>query len=110
MTLAELLETQAASQERRFGSLPDAWPTYERIDYVKTQVLGALDELHEVLGETGWKPWKSEGYGTVNRDAYLSEISDVLVFVTNLVIAVGGTPDELEGCLRATQAKNQRRM
>lgn len=82
----------------------------EVIEYIRTQVLGATDELHEVLGETGWKPWKNEGYGDVNRDAYLLELADVLVFWTNLVVAVGGTAEEMELAIRTTQSKNNQRV
>lgn len=110
MNIGELLDSQARSQLQRFGKPLGDFTPYERIDFIRTQLLAALDELHEALHETGWKPWRTEGYAEVNRGAYLHELADVLVFIANLAVAVGATGDELHQVLTEVQAKNELRM
>lgn len=110
MTIDELVYSQALSQAERFGKEVRHFTLDERIEFIRTQVLGGLDELHEVLAETGWKPWKKNGYGNVNREKFIKELTDVLIFWTNLAIAVDATPQELSAAIRATQTKNADRV
>jgi hypothetical protein len=110
VTLEELLGSQLSSQLHRFGQHPASWSREERIEYIRTQTLGAVSELMEVLDETGWKPWKQDEYGAVDRGRYIDELSDVIIFITNLALAVGCTPDELSDAIRQTQDKNNRRI
>lgn len=65
----------------------------QRIQYIKDNVLAATDELHEVLGETGWKPWATSRH--LNDEAYMNEIVDLWHFVMNLMLATGHHPDFL---------------
>jgi NTP pyrophosphatase (non-canonical NTP hydrolase) len=56
--------------------------------HVREVVLAATDELHEVLGEVHWKPWKDKR-GIKDVNAYREEMADVLHFVIELYMAAG---------------------
>lgn len=65
-------------------------------DSVRLNCLAAVDELMEVLGEVGWKPWKTEGYNEFkDRTRYVQEIADVVLFVMNLLLAANVNGEEL---------------
>lgn len=110
MTLDELIFSQALSQARRFGREVRYFTPDERIEFIRTQTLGALDELHEALHETGWKPWKTRGYAEVNRENFIEELADVLIFWANLAVAVGATGKEMADAVKAVQNKNDLRV
>lgn len=55
---------------------------------IKDNILGLEDELHEALGEVGWKPWATARH--INKEAYLSELVDALHFLVNLYALGGG--------------------
>jgi NTP pyrophosphatase (non-canonical NTP hydrolase) len=83
------------------GDLEDVWG--RRVDpadpeavstYVREVVLCAEDELHEVLAEVHWKPWK-DSRGIKDRDKYREEMADVLHFVLDLYLAGGITGREI---------------
>jgi dUTPase len=65
----------------------------DRADYIRTMVLAATDELHEAMNEVGWKPWATSRH--VNRDAYVSELIDVLLFWFNLCLVANVSADEI---------------
>jgi hypothetical protein len=65
----------------------------ERAQFIKDMVLALEDELHEALGEVGWKPWAESRH--VNRDAYMGELIDAFHFFMNLMLVVDMTADEL---------------
>jgi len=56
--------------------------------YIREVVLCATDELHEVLAEVHWKPWK-EARGIKDRHKYREEMADVLHFILDLYLAAG---------------------
>jgi NTP pyrophosphatase (non-canonical NTP hydrolase) len=62
--------------------------------YIRDVVLCATDELHEVLGEVNWKPWKNSR-GIKNLEKYREEMADVLHFVLDLYLAAGLTGREI---------------
>ena len=74
-------------------------PTGERpwspddMDNIRTNVLALLDEIHEFMRETRWKPWTS-GPAFVNPAAH-DEIVDAFHFFMNLMIVIGMTPHDL---------------
>ena len=110
MDLEELLAAQTASQLDRYGNtLPVDWEPKAVAGYIRMSVLGAIDELMEVLNEVGWKPWRKAGANEINREAYIDELSDVIIFVANLAVAVDCSADELEKAIRKTMEKNERR-
>lgn len=56
--------------------------------YIRDVILCATDELHEVLGEVNWKPWK-DTQGIKDIAKYREEMADVLHFILDLYLAAG---------------------
>lgn len=107
--LTEIFTRQEVLQRRAYGvSLefmshsPDV-----RAEYVRTSVLAATAELHEVLNEVGWKPWATSQH--YNTDAVISECVDVFHFIINIMLASGLPPEKLaDEFFTRYVAKNQR--
>ena len=51
------------------------------------------DELHEAMGETGWKPWATSNH--LNAEAFHGELVDAFHFFMNLCLASGLTVEKL---------------
>lgn len=102
--LTDIFERQAALQRETYGQDLADLSTEEAISAIKTNVLAATDELHELLGETGWKPWATSRH--INLDSARSELVDVLHFVVNLGLVLGMTPESLHTGYLAKRAKN----
>ena len=62
--------------------------------YIREVVLCATDELHEVLAEVHWKPWKSS-HGIKDMSKYREEMADVLHFILDLYLAAGLTGQDI---------------
>jgi len=73
----------------------DQMPQEDRVAYIKEMYIALVDELHEALAETRWKPWASGEKEIVARKQYLSELVDVFHFFMNLFMVGGGDADEL---------------
>lgn len=72
---------------------PEAASPTHRMATLRTQVLATLDEVHEALNETGWKPWaKSQHF---NREAFQGELIDAWHFFMNLMMMSGMTADTM---------------
>jgi hypothetical protein len=86
--LASILGLQEYNQTHVYGdgTSPRDYDDLRKIEFIKTNVLAATDELHELLSEVGWKPWASSRH--INIEAARSEAIDVLHFVNNLFIAL----------------------
>lgn len=67
--------------------------TDDRITFIIENVLAATDELHEALGEVGWKSWASSQH--LNDDAFFGELRDCWQFLTNLMLVVEPDPEKL---------------
>lgn len=78
-----------------------------KMQYIRTQALALTDELHEALGETGWKDWTTSNH--INRDAYMGELADVFIFLMNLMLVGDITPTDLMMVTRKKIAKNHKR-
>lgn len=61
--------------------------------YITNMSMALMQEVHEALRETPWKPWKKQQ--TFNHENYLKELADALHFFVNLCLADGITPDML---------------
>ena len=57
------------------------------IDFIHWNVTALTDELHELLGEIGWKPWAKSRH--INLVAARGEWIDALHFMLNLGIVLG---------------------
>lgn len=82
-----LLIAQGELQRDTYGHDFEKMSDTERIEFIKTNVLALTDELHEALGEVGWKPWTTSRH--INEDAYLGELVDAFHFLMNLVLVLG---------------------
>ena len=65
----------------------------ERVQFIKDMTLALEDELHEFLGEVGWKPWATSRH--INEEAAKGELVDAFHFFMNLCMVVHMTPTEL---------------
>lgn len=91
--LAEMLEAQHNLQKQSFGNDPMALTDDEAVEWIRWNVLALEDELHEALGEVGWKPWATSRH--VNREAYIGELVDAFHFFMNLMLVVDCSAEEL---------------
>lgn len=85
----------------------------QRVEYVRTYVLAAVDELCEALHETQWKPWKQwdgELAGVKDPHAYKEELADVLHFLVNLCLVAEMDAGEFATRFHAKQLENRRRL
>lgn len=104
----ELLTLQK-SLEQAWGRLPDLTDAEAVSEYIRQTVLCATDELHELLHEVHWKPWK-EGHGIRDVEAYREELADVVHFVLDLYLAAGLTGDDLVNDYFSKHHENVRRL
>lgn len=91
--LTAMLYAQRDLQARAYDQDPGKMQPEELMAYVRDNVLALTDELHEALGETGWKPWATSNH--INVTSYLSELIDAWHFLMNLLIATGIEPATL---------------
>lgn len=87
--LAYMLDLQA-KVEQAWGRDVDPNDPEAVSEYIRDVVLCATDELHEVLGEVNWKPWK-DSRGIKDMDKFREEMADVLHFILDLYLAAGLT-------------------
>lgn len=90
--LAVMLEVQRMFQRRVASTtLYTTDPNYvgegKRIDEFKDMVLALQDELHEALGEIGWKPWADSRH--FNVEAVQGELIDAWCFLMSLMLLAG---------------------
>jgi hypothetical protein len=95
--MEEIFECQAYLQKLTFGHHPADQEDRELVDYIKSMVLEATDELHEILGEM--QSWKAHHRATIppslNRDQVAREARDVLQYVVNIMLACDWDPQKL---------------
>lgn len=91
--LQDLFERQKKLQEF-FENHIDIFDEQQRQQYTKDNVLGLLDETHEILRETNWKHWKKTKK-SINRDSLKTELADAMHFFINLCLAWNVTAEEL---------------
>jgi len=105
--LSHMLELQR-NIERVWGRLVDPDDPAAVSKYIREVVLCATDELHEVLGEVHWKPWKTTR-GIKDMPKYREEMSDVLHFILDLYLAAGLTGEDIVQDYVAKHHENLRR-
>lgn len=89
------LEKTLELQRSAYGTNPPALKGEKRAEYIRWNVLAAVDELTEFLNETQWKPWAKD-QGVINDyDAATEELVDVLHFVANLLCVLEVNDDLL---------------
>lgn len=63
------------------------------IEFITWNVLALTDELHELLGEVGWKPWATSKH--VNLTAARGELIDAFHFFMNLALVLNMDASDL---------------
>jgi dimeric dUTPase (all-alpha-NTP-PPase superfamily) len=84
MSLKLMFKKQEELQQR-LGTFP--LTNENKQEFINIQTLALLDEVHEALRETPWKPWKKNKL--YNEQLFQEEIVDVWHFLINLTIASG---------------------
>lgn len=74
------------------------------IDFIHWNVTALVDELHELLGEIGWKPWAKSRH--INLEAARGEAIDAMHFLANIFLVLG--LDDAEEVLRRYHAKHKK--
>lgn len=111
--LAAMMETQRAFQQRvaddgwvyNLPAAPGDCP--DRIDEFKDMVLALQDELHEALGEIGWRPWATSRH--FNVEAVQGELVDAWCFLMSLMLLAGLDAPTLYRKYMAKMAINHKR-
>lgn len=106
--LTTIFIRQRELQVKSYGHDPGRLEQDDKIDYIRWNVLALEDELHEALGEVGWKPWATSRH--INRAAYVGELVDALHFLVNLFLAVDAGADEVLQRYLEKREKNIARM
>ena len=91
--LERMLVLQAGLQKMINGKPIDQFTDAERMEAIRVNVLACTDELHEALGETGWKPWATSNH--INTESFHSELVDAFHFFMNLMLHSGMTAQQL---------------
>ena len=92
--LKKMLTTQYTLQVEAFKNDPILMTPPEVINFIHWNVTALVDELHEMLGEIGWKPWASSKH--INGPEAAKEMIDAWHFFMNIMLALGpyiGTPE-----------------
>lgn len=92
--LVQMFNAQRDLQIKAYGKDPSTIvDPEEQVQFIKDMVLAASDELHEFLGEIGWKPWATSRH--INTEDAKGELVDLWHFFMNLMLAIGMTPLDL---------------
>lgn len=103
-----LMQRQREFQMRILGGVePLLLDDKAKMAYLREQTLALLDEVHEALGETGWKSWATSNH--INREAFTGELADVYIFLMNLMLVAGVTITDLAHAVDRKITKNQKR-
>lgn len=78
------------------------------IEYIRWNMLAIDDELAEMRQPISWKPWQHDA-PYADREEVIKEAVDVLHFVANIIVACGGTDEELNAFYVAKMEKNRAR-
>ena len=87
-----MLRHQFEMQVNDFKNDPRAMTREQRIDFLHWNTTALGSELHEMLGEIGWKPWASSKH--INTEAALKEMIDAFHFFMNILLAIYCQMDE----------------
>lgn len=78
-----------------------------RVFYIKDMILALEDELHEVLNETGWKPWARKRF--LNQQKAREEFIDAWHFMLNLALVLEMDEPMISSMYYAKWGENRRR-
>lgn len=106
--LKDLFERQKKLQDA-FGNYLDNMSVDEKQQYTKDNVLGLLDETHEVLREINWKAWKKKNK-PINKEKLKEELADTLHFYINLCLVWEFTSDDIYDAYLEKDNENYKRI
>lgn len=78
------------------------------VEYMRWNMLAIDDELAEMRQAISWKPWQHD-QPYADREEVIKEAVDVLHFVANIIVAAGGTDEELDRFYLEKMEKNKKR-
>jgi hypothetical protein len=105
--LAIMMNMQSELQEKSYGKRLEELTGEERIETFKQMYVALVDELHEALGEMGWKPWATSKH--FNQEAVQGELIDAWHFFMNLTLLAGLDPETMIEKYMAKHRKNVQR-
>ena len=105
--LKAMMERQLEAQRTKHDFDATTLTLAGKIDFIRWNVLALEDELHEALGETGWKPWASSKH--INVESYRAELIDAWHFLMNLMLVADMTPEMVFEMYNEKRAKNDKR-
>lgn len=107
--LSYMYELQRELQAEAYGKDPTELEGDERLQFAKDMHIALTDELHEALGEIGWKPWATSKH--FEEDAYKAELVDAWHFFMNLMLVARMTPEDLfQGYTKKRQRNIERQL
>lgn len=105
--LAIMLNMQSELQERFYGQRMEDLEGEERIQKFKEMYIALVDELHEALGEMGWKAWATSKH--FRTEAVQGELIDAWHFFMNLFLLADIDAEKLFEAYMKKNAKNKQR-
>lgn len=84
--LYRMMHRQFDLQVNSFKNDPRQMTREQRIEFIHWNNTALIDELHEMLGEIGWKPWASSKH--IHTDTALKEMVDAFHFFMNILLAL----------------------
>ena len=108
--LKETRELQVEGYKIDYGAMTGDAPEKinNLVEYMRWNMLAIDDELAEMRQAISWKPWQhDEPYA--DREEVIKEAVDVLHFVANIIVAAGGTDEELNKYYTEKMEKNRQR-
>jgi hypothetical protein len=111
MTLEEIFVAQITLMEAMGwpAGAPDSAKCGGNQDAAKAHLLAAIHECTEAMNELNWKPWK-KNRKIVDRDAFATELMDIVQLVVNAALVMGYTNEDLAKALRVKWAVNFQRI
>jgi hypothetical protein len=96
--------------QRRFydGVDPATFNPTDRAAYLQIMAFSAESEIHEAMGEVGWKPWATSSH--LRKAEFMAEMVDAWHFFMNMMIGAGMTPDDLYRGYMVKQNINHQRI
>lgn len=86
--MADMLVAQLRLQRESFDYDPTSGTPEQRMEFLRWNVLALIDELMEMLGETGWKPWADTDH--IDHELAMKEMVDAWHFFMNIMLTVSG--------------------
>ena len=106
-SLDEAFDKQHFLQTMVYGYNFNTMEMDERVDFIHLMTTAGVDEAHEALNETSWKPWSKGDW--INEEAFKNELADELHFFINRCLAVNMSAQELLARYFAKANRNQQR-